>query len=74
MWRASDITWVKLQTEKLDVVGLVLGSLGLAGALAAAAFSLGVLLGLLIIARRRGHTRLSWIADGTLRLDLTPRA
>ena len=70
----SEITWVQLQTEQLDVVGLVLGSLGLAGALAAAALSLGALLGLWIIVRRRGHTPLTWIADGTLRLNLTPRA
>ena len=47
------ITWVRVEKPVLDLVGIVLGSLGLAGLLAAGASLLGVLLGCLLI--RRGE-------------------
>jgi hypothetical protein len=69
----KDVTWVKLQSHQLDIVGLVLGSLGLAGLLAAGALGLGSLVGVFIIRRRRRATRPTWIADGTLSLGLGVR-
>jgi hypothetical protein len=47
------ITWVRVEKPVLDLVGIVLGSLGLAGLLAAGASVLGLLLGCLLI--RRGE-------------------
>jgi hypothetical protein len=47
------ITWVKVDHAKLDIVGVILGSLGLAGALASLALLLGALLGLSLVLRRR---------------------
>jgi hypothetical protein len=69
----KDVTWVKLQADQLDIVGLVLGSLGLAGILAGGAVGLGSLVGLWIIRRRRRPQRPTWIADGTLSLGLDAR-
>ncbi len=62
------ITWVRVEHPKLDIVGLVLGAFSLAGALLLAAFSLGLLLGLLFIVRNRRHQ--PW--DDQVRLDLDP--
>ena len=72
----DNVTWIKVESPRLDLVGLILGSLGLAGAIAALALVLGCVLGVAIILRRRrvpaaGST---WIADGTLHLDLAPHS
>ena len=72
----QNVTWIKVEAQRFDLVGLILGSLGLAGAIAALALFLGCVLGVAIILRRRrvppaGST---WIADGTLHLDLDPHS
>ena len=56
------ITWIKVESPKLDVVGVILGSLGLAGALAVLALVLGGLLGLTRIVRAH-RQRHSWADD-----------
>jgi hypothetical protein len=65
------ITWVKVEKPRFDLVGVVLGALGLAGALAVAALVLGLVLGGAFIWRGRRHR--TSIADGVLHLDLTAR-
>jgi hypothetical protein len=65
------ITWVKVDRPRFDLVGVVLGALGLAGALAVLAMVLGVVLGAAFIVRRRRHQRS--IDDGVLHLDLLAR-
>ena len=67
---ADRITWIKVPPPQLDLVGIVLGSLGLAAAFALVALSLGVLLGLALI--RRGRREAVSLADGALHLDLSP--
>jgi hypothetical protein len=61
------ITWVVVERPKLDLVGIVLGALGLAGFLAVLACALGVGLGIVLILRRRRHQ--ASIGDGVLHLD-----
>ena len=65
------ITWVKVDRPRFDLVGVVLGALGTAGALALAAMALGVILGGALILRRRRHQ--PSMDDGVLRLDLQAR-
>ena len=65
---APAVTWVKVEQPRLDLVGLVLGALGIAGALAVAAMVLGVLVGGAFILRRRAHA--VSIDDGVLHLEL----
>ena len=65
------ITWVKVDRPRLDLVGIVLGALGTAGALAVAAMVLGVVLGAVLILRRRRHQPSA--DDGVLHLDLQAR-
>jgi hypothetical protein len=50
---AETVTWIKVDKPTFDLVGVVLGSLGLAGICAAVALGLGVVLGLGFIARDR---------------------
>jgi hypothetical protein len=47
------VTWIKVDKPSLDIVGLILKSLGATSLLALAALLLGVLLGLNMIRRRR---------------------
>jgi hypothetical protein len=47
------ITWVKVEKPTFDLVGVVLGSLSLAGLLALGALTLGSMFGCLLIRRRR---------------------
>jgi hypothetical protein len=63
------VTWVRVDKPQLDVVGLILGSLGLSGGLALAALLLGGLWG---AARIRQNRRLPGDprGPGTLHLDL----
>ena len=59
-----NVIWVPVQKPTFDLVGLILGSLGLTVVLAGIAFTLGLLLGLAIIRRRRAEP------DWTTRLSL----
>jgi hypothetical protein len=63
-----NVTWVHVDRPKLDLVGLVLGAFGFAGALALLALALGVGLGVVLILRRR--RRQVSIGDGVLHIDL----
>jgi hypothetical protein len=71
------ITWVRVEKPVLDLVGIVLGSLGLAGLLAACASVLGLLLGCFLI-RRGGRLeapptrRVSLHLDAVAPLDAAP--
>jgi hypothetical protein len=47
------VTWIKVDRPTFDLVGVVLGSLGLAGICAGIAFSLGLALGIGFIVRTR---------------------
>jgi hypothetical protein len=61
------ITWVRVEKPVLDLVGIVLGSLGLAAVLAASASVLGLLFGWLRI--RRGRRRPAPFSAVSLQLD-----
>ena len=61
------ITWVRVEKPVLDLVGIVLGSLGLAAVLAAGASVLGILFGWLRI--RRGQRRPAPLKAVSLHLD-----
>jgi positive regulator of sigma E activity len=50
------ITWVKVEKPVFDLVGVVLGSLSLAGILAVAAALLGSIFGFILIRRARRIT------------------
>ena len=63
------VTWVKVDRPRLDLVTIVLGAFGLAGALAVLAMLLGVLLGGAFIFYRRRHA--VSIDDGVLHLEMT---
>jgi ABC-type Fe3+ transport system permease subunit len=65
---AQGITWVKVEAPRLDVVGLILGSLGFAGAAALGALLLGVVLGLARIRRSRRSPDGLWNEHGLLGL------
>jgi hypothetical protein len=54
---SETITWVSVKRPTLDIVGLVLGALKLAGVLLAVAFVLGGMMGVLriLVARRRSQ-------------------
>jgi FAD/FMN-containing dehydrogenase len=47
------VTWVKVEKPVFDLVGVVLGSLGLTGVIAAVALVLGISLGVALIVRAR---------------------
>jgi ABC-type amino acid transport system permease subunit len=51
------VTWIKVDKPKLDLIGLILNSLGATVVLALSAVLVGALLGLLLILRRRRHVR-----------------
>jgi hypothetical protein len=57
---AENITWIKVPKPTFDLTGVVLYSLGLAGLCALVALTLGAVLGLVFIARRRRHPVDSW--------------
>jgi hypothetical protein len=65
---ALQVTWVRVEHAKLDIVGLVLGAFGLAGALVLTAFGLGALVGLSLILRNRRQQ--PW--ESQVRLSLDP--
>jgi len=47
------VTWIKVEKPTLDLVGVVLGSFHLAGALLVVAFILGAFFGAMLIRSRR---------------------
>lgn len=63
---AAPVTWIKVDKPTFDLVGLLVGSIGLTLVLAAVALALGVLLGLAIIHRRRREPR--WADQVSLNL------
>ncbi|HEY7412905.1 MAG TPA: hypothetical protein VII13_19345 [Vicinamibacteria bacterium] len=58
------VTWVKVEPPTLDVVGLVLTALGLAGVCAVVALVLGISLGVGLVIHRRKHPPLSLADEG----------
>jgi len=73
IWQdAQAVTWIKVEKPAFDVVGVVLGSLGLAGLLAAGALLLGSLFGFLLIRRGRRAERLP-VERVSLQLDVAGR-
>jgi hypothetical protein len=67
MIASAPVTWIKVDRPTFDLVGLVLGSIGLAAVLAALALGLGLLLGVFIIHRRRNEP--GWADRCSLRLN-----
>ena len=54
MWMVGPaVTWIKVEKPTFDLVGVVLGSFRLAGALLVVAFVLGVFFGAVLIRARR---------------------
>jgi hypothetical protein len=47
------VLWVKVPKPSFDLIGVILGSLSLAGAVAVLAMLLGVVAGLLLLRRKR---------------------
>ena len=73
IWQdAQAVTWIKVEKPTFDVVGVVLGSLGLAGLLAAGALLLGSLFGFLLIRRGRRAERPP-VERVSLQLDVAGR-
>jgi len=66
------ITWVKVEKPTFDLVGVVLGSFKLAGAMLAGALLLGILAGALYVLRRRRVTSASPVDALSLHLDIRP--
>jgi hypothetical protein len=66
------ITWIKVEKDTFDLVGVVLGSFKLAGALLAGALLLGVLGGVLFVLRRRRVPPVPPIERLSLHLDTHP--
>ncbi len=67
------VTWVKIDAPKLDMIQVVIGSFGLAGALALAALGAGVLFGIGFIFWRRRHPTAEQVAMLDLDLPATTR-
>jgi len=63
---AAPVTWIKVDKPTFDLVGLLVGSIGLTLVLAAVALGLGLLLGLAIIHRRRNEP--GWADQVSLKL------
>ena len=49
------VTWIHVDRPQLDLVGLILGALGLTGTLALLALALGVVLGVGLVLRSRNR-------------------
>ena len=62
------VTWIKVEKQTFDLVGVVLGSFHLAGILLLGAFALGVLLGAALLRSRR-RPRPTPIESVSLHLD-----
>ena len=62
------VTWIKVEKQTFDLVGVVLGSFHLAGILLLAAFALGLLLGAALLRSRR-RPRPTPIESVSLHLD-----
>jgi len=62
------ITWIKVEKPTFDLIGVVLGSLALAGALAVMALLLGLVFALVLI-RRDSHQPSAPLEALSLHLD-----
>jgi hypothetical protein len=62
----SSVTWIRVEPPSFDLIGVLMSSLSLTGALAALAVVLGTGFGILLIRRR--SRPLSTHADGALSL------
>ncbi len=72
IWQEAQVTWIKVEKPTFDLVGVVLGSMGLAGLLAASALLLGSVFGILLIRRGRHAERLP-AKRVSLQLDVATR-
>jgi hypothetical protein len=63
------ITWIKVEKPTFDLVGVVLGSFHLAGALLAVAFVLGCVFGAALILSRRRPRSAAPLDGVSLHLD-----
>ena len=66
------VTWVKVEKPTFDLVGVVLGSFKLAGAMLVAALVLGALGGLIFVLRRRRVAPAPRVQELSLHLDTHP--
>jgi hypothetical protein len=64
------ITWIKVEKPVFDLVGVVLGSFKLAGAMLVAALVSGLLVGGVLILARRRRTSAPPLDDVSLHLDI----
>lgn len=74
IWQeAQGVTWIKVEKPTFDLVGVVLGSMSLAGLLAAGALLLGSIFGILLIRRGRRAEHLP-AERVSLQLDVAARS
>jgi len=66
---APAVTWVKVEKPTFDLVGVVLGSFRLAGALLVVALVLGIVFGAALILSRRRPAAAPPLDDVSLHLD-----
>lgn len=66
------ITWIKVEKPTFDLVGVVLGSFKLAGAMLVAALLIGLVVGGVLILARRRRTPAPPLDDVSLHLDSHP--
>jgi hypothetical protein len=69
---APAVTWIKVEKPTFDLVGVVLGSFRLAGALLLIALALGVFFGTALILRRRRLAAATALDDVSLHLGPAP--
>ena len=62
------VTWIKVEKPTFDLVGLVLGSFRMAGALILLALAIGIALGVVLL-RRHGRSGATSLETVSLRLD-----
>jgi hypothetical protein len=63
------ITWIKVEKPVFDLVGVVLGSFKLVGAMLVAAVVIGVVIGVVLVFARRRRALVPPLDDVSLHLD-----